>query len=168
MSFCSLIRPPLCSSDDLTVAFLCRYGSGFWPSSDSPALLWSVEENPCSSLSDSESILPSRNKQTTAQSSILDVGYLDFHSRAAESTSNLAADARVGADDTISITCSLLKTSQIYNTCIGLVVKTQKQIVICKEIICQVSKQVYSFSAVTVKTHGPTNSMLLTSGTSRG
>nr|GLL34767.1 protein SYM1-like [Ipomoea trifida] len=65
--------------------------------------------------SNSESIFPSKNKHTTAQSSILDVGYLVFHSRAADSTTVLAADDLEGAPDTISTTSSLLSTSHTYS-----------------------------------------------------
>lgn len=52
-------------------------------------------------------------KQTTAQSSTLDVGYLSRHTLTADSTSARAAVARVGACATTCTTSSLLNTSQI-------------------------------------------------------
>jgi hypothetical protein len=58
------------------------------------------------------SILPSKYKQTTAQSSVLDVGYFVFHSRLAASTRALAAFERLGEEDTMSTASWLLRTSQ--------------------------------------------------------
>jgi hypothetical protein len=56
--------------------------------------------------------LLSRKRQTTAQSSIFDVGYLRRHERTADSTSNLAAADLVGAAATMSTTSLLDNTSQ--------------------------------------------------------
>ncbi|BBH06828.1 serine carboxypeptidase-like 20 [Prunus dulcis] len=55
----------------------------------------------------------SRKRQTTAQSSTLEVGYFCLHARTAVSTSARAAEERAGADATMSTTSLLERTSQI-------------------------------------------------------
>jgi hypothetical protein len=56
-----------------------------------------------------------RKRQTTAQSSILEVGYLYLQARTANSTSVFAAEERDGTDPTMSTTSLFESTSQIYN-----------------------------------------------------
>nr|GMC84108.1 uncharacterized protein LOC111432437 [Ipomoea batatas] len=53
-----------------------------------------------------------KNKHTTAQSSILEDGYLVFHARTARSTTSCATVDRFLAEATTLITSSLLSTSQ--------------------------------------------------------
>lgn len=54
-----------------------------------------------------------RKRQTTAQSSTLEVGYLIFQALTADSTNALAADDCAGTELTISTTSLLDKTSHI-------------------------------------------------------
>ncbi|MFS7996675.1 hypothetical protein Hanom_Chr12g01132631 [Helianthus anomalus] len=54
-----------------------------------------------------------RKRQTTAQSSTLEVGYLYFHARTADSTTARAAPERDSADATMSTTSLFVSTSQI-------------------------------------------------------
>ncbi|KAM1940487.1 hypothetical protein ACFX13_028182 [Malus domestica] len=55
----------------------------------------------------------SRNRQTTTQSSTLEVGYFYLHTRTAVSTSARAAEERVRAVAIMSTTSLLERTSQI-------------------------------------------------------
>lgn len=57
----------------------------------------------------------SRKRQTTAQSSTLEVGYLYLQVRTADSTRARAAEARAGAEATMSTTSLFERTSQIYD-----------------------------------------------------
>lgn len=56
----------------------------------------------------------SKNKQTTAQSSLLDVGNFNLQDLTAQSTRALAAVAREGADATMSTASLFERTSQTY------------------------------------------------------
>jgi hypothetical protein len=60
-----------------------------------------------------DELFVSRKRHTTAQSSILEVGYLYLQARTADSTRNLAAEARAGADAIMSTTSLFDSTSQI-------------------------------------------------------
>lgn len=55
-----------------------------------------------------------RNRQTTAQSSILEVGYLSLQALTADSTRDRAAEDRAGAEETMSTTSLLDKTSHTW------------------------------------------------------
>ena len=67
-------------------------------------------------LSSGDGALRFRKRQTTAQSSTMDVGYLRRHARTARSISCLAALDGSVVDDTIFTTSLLVSTSQIYTT----------------------------------------------------
>lgn len=56
----------------------------------------------------------SRKRQTTAQSSTLEVGYLYLQARTADSTRDRAAEERAGAEATMSTTSLFERTSHTY------------------------------------------------------
>jgi len=113
---CCNVAVVMCSSLDI-----CTFTSGV--SSSTSALASGVETSPvvstvsslCSpSWTDSGDFSWSKNKQTTAQSSLLDVGNCNLQDLTAQSTRALAAVARDGADATMSTASLFERTSQTY------------------------------------------------------
>ncbi|MFS7985128.1 hypothetical protein Hanom_Chr11g00994861 [Helianthus anomalus] len=95
------------SLDSVTVPECARTGTGSVPSGGTILVSGSF----VSSLGEASVGFESRNKQTAAQSSFFDVGYLNRQARVAQSTRARAAVARLGAAATMSTASLFERTS---------------------------------------------------------